>query len=254
VPVDRIAAEGFSAGAAAYQRARPAYPAEAVAALADRLRIVAGSRVADLGAGTGKLTALLLPTGAAVYALEPVIEMGLQLAGSLPRVPLVAATAERIPFADGSFDAVLAAQAFHWFDGPAALGEIHRVLRPGGGLGLVWNVRDHATPWVAEMSAIVDSYGDAIRRHESGEWRSAFDGDTRFGPLEMAEFRNVQVVDEAHVLDRVASTSFIAMMPDADRATVLQRVRDLLASHPDTRGQERFEFPHLTRIYCCDRV
>jgi SAM-dependent methyltransferase len=254
MPIDRTAAQGFSAGAAAYERARPAYPEEAVAALVNRLRIVPGSSVLDIGAGTGKLTGLLLPTGAAVYAAEPVASMRSVMAGSMPAVRVVGATAEAVPFADGSFDAVVVAQAFHWFDGPVALAEVHRIVRPGGGLGLVWNVRDHSTPWVGEMSRIVDEYGDAIRRHESGEWRVAFDGRRDFTPLEVEEFRNVQTVDEAHVLDRVSSTSFIAMMSDSEREKVLNRVREVLASHPDTRGKERFEFPHLTRVYCCDRV
>jgi SAM-dependent methyltransferase len=254
MPIDRIAARGFSAGAGAYERARPAYPPEAVGALAHRLRMTPGKVVLDLGAGTGKLTALLLPTGAAIRALEPVAEMRARLAAALPAVGVAAGVAEAIPFAPSSFDAVVAAQAFHWFDGPSALDEIHRVLRQGGGLGLVWNARDHATPWVAEMSAIVDEYGDAIRRHETGEWRAAFDGATGFGPLQMYEFRNVQEVGLDGVLDRVSSTSFIAMMRDDERATVLGRVEDVLRNHPDTRGREQFSFPHLTRVYCCDRV
>jgi SAM-dependent methyltransferase len=253
VTIDRTAAAGFSAGAEAYERARPAYPEDAVSWLARRLGIAPSSRVLDLGAGTGKLTALLVPTGADVLAIEPVEEMRARLSVALPGVGVAAGVAEAIPFADGTVDAVVAAQAFHWFDGVRSLREIHRVLRPGGGLGLVWNARDRSG-WVAEMSAIVDEYGDAIRRHETEQWRGAFASETGFSPLESMEFDNVQEVDEEAVLDRAASTSFIAALPEADRRTVIERVRDLVRSHPQTRGRARFAFRHLTRVYCCNRL
>jgi SAM-dependent methyltransferase len=251
--IDRTAAEGFSAGAGSYERARPAYPPESVAHLAARLRIAPSSRVIDVGAGTGKLTALLAPTGAELYALEPVEQMRARFEAG-PSARIVAAAAETIPFADATFDAVVAAQAFHWFDGPRALAEIHRVLRRGGGLGLVWNARDLSCGWVEALSRIVDAHGDAIRRHETEEWRSPFVGRIDFSALEQEEFPNVQEVDEAQVLDRVASTSFIAILPDDEKAGVLEEVRSLVRSHPDTRGRERFAFPHLTRVYCCNRV
>ena len=252
--IDSTAAKGFSAGAGAYERARPAYPPEAVRHLIRRLAIGPFSRVLDLGAGTGKLTALITPTRAEVLALEPVGEMRGRLATALPGVEVVAGAAEAIPLADGSIDVVVAAQAFHWFDGRRALAEIHRVLTRGGGLGLVWNARDHSVGWVSELSAIVDAYGDAIRRHESGAWRAAFASPSGFSQLEGAEFSNVQEVDEDQVVDRVASTSFIAMLPEDERSQVLERVRALIRSHPDTSGREHFAFPHRTRVYCCNRV
>ncbi|MFY9587624.1 MAG: methyltransferase domain-containing protein [Actinomycetota bacterium] len=246
--IDRTAAEGFSAGAASYQRARPDYPDEAVAFLAERFGIVAGKRLVDLGAGTGKFTSCLTATGARIVAVEPVEDMRGRIdAGA--SVHVVGGTAETIPLRDGCADAVVAAQAFHWFDGPRALAEMHRILVPGGGLGLVWNARDRSSAWVAEMSDIVDQYGNAIRRHETEEWRDAFDGATGFSPLEMTPFPNPQEVDEDQVLDRVASTSFIAILPDDERSGVLDRVRALVRSHPDTRGRKRFTFAHETRVY-----
>jgi SAM-dependent methyltransferase len=254
VTIDRTAAKGFSAGAAAYQRARPDYPPDAVAWLVRELGIAGGSTVVDLGAGTGKLTALLPPIGARLIAVEPVAAMRDRLRASLPTVAIVAGIAEAIPLSDGSVDAVAAAQAFHWFDGERALAEIRRVLRPGGALGLMWNMRDRSSPWVRELSALVDAYGDAIRRHETEEWRSAFERPTGFSPLRSAAFPNVQEVDEAQVVDRVASTSFIATLPDDERASIADRVRALVRSHPDTRGRATFDFPHVTRVYRCERL
>jgi len=251
VTIDRTASLGFAAGAAAYERARPAYPEAAVAWL---LRDVAtGARLLDLGAGTGKLTAMLVGRVADVFAVEPVAQMRERLAAALPSVRVVAGTAEAIPIADASLDAVLVAQAFHWFRAEEALPEIRRVLRPGGRLGLVWNARDRSVTWVNETAAIVDHYGDAIRRHESGAWRTAFTGLSGFSTLEEAEFGNEQEVSADQLLDRVASTSFIATLPDAERAAVLERVRAVIESDPATRGRERFAFPHRTRVYCCKR-
>ena len=254
MPIDPTAAEGFSAGAVSYQRARPAYPEDAVRFLTKRFGIVAETRVVDLGAGTGKFTSCLTATGARILALEPVKDMWRHIGDGGGRVRVVAATAEAIPLADGSAGAVLAAQAFHWFDGPRALDEIRRVLQPGGGLGLVWNARDRSQAWVAELSDIVDAYGNAIRRHETEEWRDAFDGETGFSPLELDRFPNPQEVDEDQVVDRVASTSFIAILPDDERQRVLDRVRALIRSHPETRGRDRFTFPHETRVYTATKI
>jgi SAM-dependent methyltransferase len=126
------ASMGFARAAAAYERGRPGYPSAAVDFLAARLRLGPGRRVVDLAAGTGTLARSLPATGAEVIAVEPVAEMRAALPA---RARAVDGTAE------ASADAVAVAQAFHWFDGDAALAEIHRVLRPGGALALVWNRR-----------------------------------------------------------------------------------------------------------------
>src|SRR5262249_30183997 len=134
------AAGGFAVSAEAYERARPGYPEEAVAWLAERLGIRSGRDVLDLAAGTGQLARALVPLGARVTAIEPIDEMREQLFGALPDVDAFDGTAEAIPLPDESVDAVTCAQAFHWFRPVEALREIHRVLRPGGGLGLIWNM------------------------------------------------------------------------------------------------------------------
>jgi SAM-dependent methyltransferase len=251
--IDRVAATGFEAGAAAYERARPGYPPAAVDRLVDVLGVRPGSSVIDLGAGTGKLTASLVPTGARLIAVEPVDAMRRRFVAALPAVAVVAGTAEAIPLADGSADAVVVAQAFHWFDARPALAEIHRVLAAGGRLGLAWNMRDTSVDWVARLAEIVDAYGDAIRRHETEEWRSAFPA-PGFGPLEEDAFANVQEITPDGVVERVASTSFIAHLPEGERRTVLGRVEELIREHPDTRGSEIFGFPHRTRVYWCERA
>ena len=136
--VHDVAASGFGAEAAAYERARPSYPADAVDVDRRRARVCRRARgCADLAAGTGKFTRLLDARLAAaeLVAVEPVEGMRRFLAASLPRVPVVSAIAEACPFAPASLDAITVAQAFHWFDARRALEELHRVLRPGGRLG-----------------------------------------------------------------------------------------------------------------------
>jgi len=140
--VHDVAARGFGDAAEAYEQARPSYSADAVAWLVEQLGITPGATVCDLAAGTGKLTRVLVPAGAALLAVEPVEGMRTVLHRELPAVPVAAAVAEALPFADGALDAVTVAQAFHWFDRPRAYAELARVLRPGGGLSLVWNTRD----------------------------------------------------------------------------------------------------------------
>ena len=138
--VDPVAAEGFTVGADAYERGRPSYPPEAITLLTAELELGPGRRVLDLGAGTGKMTALLAATGADVVAIEPVAAMRERLVARLPGVEALEGTAEAIPLPRGSVDAVVVAQSFHWFEAPVALAEIARVLRPHGGLALVWGV------------------------------------------------------------------------------------------------------------------
>ena len=138
------AAAGFSAAAEVYERARPGYPDEAVAWVAELLGIAPGRDVLDLAAGTGKLTRQLVPFGARIVAVEPIDAMRAELERAVPGVEALAGSAEAIPLPDTSVDAVTCAQAFHWFRPEAAVAEIRRVLRPGGGLALLWNGRDPA--------------------------------------------------------------------------------------------------------------
>ncbi|HEY5316409.1 MAG TPA: methyltransferase domain-containing protein, partial [Solirubrobacteraceae bacterium] len=165
------AALGFDRAAEEYERGRPEYPAAAVDLLASELGFGAGSTIVDLAAGTGKLTRALIATGAHVVAVEPVAGMRRQLVAAVPAAEVLEGTAEAMPLAPGSADAVLVAQAFHWFDAAKAAREIHRVLRPDGGLGAIWNIWDDSVEWVARMQQLVGAHlGDTPQRSTSG-WR-----------------------------------------------------------------------------------
>lgn len=140
--IHHAAAEGYSIGSDSYVRGRPDYPPEITGWLRGSLGLHAGTTVVDLGAGTGKFTPRLLETGTRVIAVEPVPQMLRELSDTLPQVEIVAGSADAIPLPDASVDAIVCAQAFHWFATPAALAEMHRILNPGGRLGFIWNVRD----------------------------------------------------------------------------------------------------------------
>ena len=243
------AAQGFQAGAEAYERGRPAYSPDAVERLIAELRIGPGSRVLDLAAGTGKLTRMLVPSGASIAAVDPVSGMRSEFAKLLPDLEILDGTAEAIPLPDASVDAVTVGQAFHWFDGDRALAEIHRVLRPAGGLGLIWQARDPVRPWIERLNEIIDRADDGHPRFRTGAWREAFERSSLFSPLEEAEYRTVQRGDTELFVDRVASISYVARLPDDRRAAVLEEVRRLLATDPDTAGAAVIELPYVAHAY-----
>lgn len=255
MPEERIpsaAADGFSAGADDYERGRPSYPADAVELLVRELGIGPGATVLDLAAGTGKLTRLLVPTGADVVAVEPVAEMRQRLREAVPAAHVLDGTAERIPLPDRSVDAVTVGQAFHWFDAAAALKEVHWVLKPGGGLGLVWNERDAREPWVAELNRLIrwDERGEhRVPYTVEEDWAARIEGlDVGFGPVSRFDTSYRQELGPDTLVARVLSTSYIASQPTASREALAERVRALVADLGPT-----FELPYTTVVYWCHR-
>jgi SAM-dependent methyltransferase len=252
--IHQSAARGFALAPDDYERGRPMYPFAAVRRLVRELRIKPESAVLDLAAGTGKLTRLLAQLGADVVAVEPVGEMRKRLLETVPGVRALAGTAEAIPLEDESVEAVTVGQAFHWFDGDAALAEIHRVLRPGKRLGMIWNVKDESVDWVRLLAEIVEPYRGSAPRVASGSWKEAFERTELFTPIERARFAFVHELDVDTVVARVTSISFIAALDFRVRERIVEQVRELVATHPDTRGREVFPLRYRTGVYWCDRV
>jgi SAM-dependent methyltransferase len=236
---DRHQARSFDGVADAYQRARPSYPPTAVEWA---LEAAPGRRVVDLAAGTGKLTEVVVARGADVVAVEPLANMRAELERALPPVRALAGSAEKIPLPDGSADAVVVGQAFHWFDGPAALAEIARVLVPGGVLGLLWNMRDDRVPWVAELTKILRGAGDVLT--DSGGLARPLATEA-FTAAERREFPNPTEFDRARLREWASSTSRIAILSEAERERVLADVARLAEEHPDLAGRRTFDMPFV---------
>jgi SAM-dependent methyltransferase len=253
--VHEVAEEGFGREAEMYERARPTYPADAVAWLVGNLELRPGCIVLDVAAGTGKFTRLLVPFGPAVVAAEPVDGMRRRFVAAVPGVPMVAAVAEALPVAPRSLDAVTVAQAFHWFDADRAFGEFARALRPGGRVGLIWNARDRSSDWVNDLWSIMDRVEKRApwRDHEHGR-DSALGVRPGFGPLHSETFRHEQSVTPDGMVDRMASVSHVAVLPPAERRRVLDEVRGVLTHHPDTRGRAELRIPYRVDAYWCERA
>lgn len=256
------AARGFEAAAEVYERTRPGYPDDVLATLEDVLDLLPGRVVVDVGAGTGKLTRRLIATGARVVAIEPVAAMRARLRDILtgPACPapedsfdIRAGTAEALPLEQAEADAIVAAQAFHWFDGEAALSDWHRVLRPGGRLALLWNVRDEAMDWVSRITALIDPYAGTTPRYRTGAWRRPLESGRWFGPLHHRRSSNPQRLTTEAIVDRIASISFIAALDEPTRARVLAEARELLATHPDTRGHDELVLPQVVDLFWAER-
>jgi SAM-dependent methyltransferase len=249
--VHRSAAVGFERAGDDYERGRPGYPKAAVACLAESLGLGPGRVALDLAAGTGKLTRALATTGAELVAVEPVAGMRRALEAALPSVRALKGTAEAIPLDDSSVDAVLVAQAFHWFDVPAAAAEIYRVLRPGGGLGVIWNSWDESVPWVERVQRVVHEHVGGAPQQLTSPWEAELAATGRFEPLQRAEFPNL-VIDGVDVLRaRVASVSYISALPEPERRRVLDKVSAIVESDPAVAGRDEFEMPYTTSVRWC---
>lgn len=245
------AAAGYGVAADAYERARPAYPEQLLDALTAELALGASSVVVELGAGTGKFTRQLAPRVGMLVATEPVAAMRQHLATGARVV--MAATAEAVPLADQSVDAVVAATAFHWFNPDNALAEAHRVLRPGGGLGLAWNNPDRSVDWVARVWDAVDEVRGPVPTNLDGDWQKAFAQGDRFGPLAALRFSHSVSLSRDDLLARVASVSFVAALPAEERRSLLQRVTESVDQQPDLGSHGELTLPYRSEVYLCRR-
>ena len=212
-----------------YERGRPSYATGAVAHVIERLGLGPGSVVLDLGAGTGKLSRALAAAGTTVIALDPSEAMLAELRAAAPGVRTLVGRAESIPLESESVDAVVAAQAFHWFDATAALPEIRRVLRPGGSLALLWNKRDEADPAQLLLAELTDPPERQAPRGWQLDIPAILGESGLFDEVETFEFPHVQAIDDEGFVDRLHSSSYVASLPPERRSSLEAQLRERLA-------------------------
>jgi SAM-dependent methyltransferase len=242
--VDPIAVRAFGSQAEAYERGRPSWPVDAIAGLLERF---GSGTVIDLAAGTGKLTRVLAERADTVIAIEPVDGMRAVLHERLPHVRTMSGTAEAIPLPDGCADAVFVAEAFHWFDPPAAAAEIARVLRPGGGLAVMWNTPGwERLDWFAELQETVIEHRQtkATNLRDTVPWREGLEAEPRFGPLRDEEATHDHLTDREMLLAEIASFSSIGGLPPDRHDAAIAACRAVLERH----GVDRVSLTYRTLI------
>lgn len=232
-------ARSFGAAADAYEHGRPGYPSS----VADWLLPDGARLVVDVGAGTGKFTRTLVDHADEVVAVEPDAAMRARLQTALPDVRALDGTGESIPLDDGTVDAVTFAQAWHWVDPAQGAAEVARVLRPGGVLGLVWNVRDETKPWSARLGAL-------MKRSESRvmDYGAPVVG-APFGDGEYEQFSWVHEQERSAFLDMVASRSYVIVRPEPERTALLDAVQRLLDEDPETAGRPTVPVEYTTYVH-----
>jgi SAM-dependent methyltransferase len=248
------AVAGFDSGAEAYERGRPEYPHDAIAFLTEQLRLAPGAVVLDIGAGTGKLSRLLIKSDARVIGLEPTDGMRRKFAQVLPDTEVVGGVAESIPIRRGSLDAACAGQAFHWFANARALNEIHRVLKLRGRFAIIWNVRELTAEWIRDLWRIVEKHEGDVPRHRHGTWKPALEAFPQLRKIAERSFPFSQTGDVSMMLDRIGSISFIARLSDGARGKVYGEIRELLATHRETREYPQMELQYRTDAYIYERL
>ena len=247
--MDPVSSAGFARGAEVYDRARPEYPDRTVDWALERLGLRSGSVVVDLAAGTGKLTRALVARGLNAVAVDPSSEMLAQLRTALSHLDVREGTAEAIPLEDATADAVTVGQAFHWFEPQPALREIHRVLRPNGGLAFFTNFRKVDDPVQAAWEEIVRDAKTSVRDRESVDQPAEIARSGLFGEIEELEEDWTQYLGVDEFVDLVASRSYVVRLADPERERILSEIRAVAELLPDP-----IPFRYVTQVRIARRL
>lgn len=244
------AEQGFSSAAELYQRVRPTYPQEIVHWLIEELKITPHATAIDLGAGTGKFLDYLTQATPNVVAVEPIAEMLEQLKIVHPEVHVQQASSHQIALKSNSIDAILCAQSFHWFANLETLTEMHRLLKPQGHLGLVWNQRDETVDWVKALADFLLPFEGDTPRFHSHQWQKVFEQQLLF-KLEGQKvfFQQQRGTVEEVVSNRLLSTSFIAAMPVQQQQDMKRQFEALVQQYTGKTAQDQIEFPYVTYAF-----
>jgi SAM-dependent methyltransferase len=224
-------AEQFASVADVYERGRPGYPPAVIGALAAELALTPGDPVLDLAAGTGKLTRALLAFGLDVVAVEPQGALREKLTERIGPQRVRDGLAEAIPLEDATVRAVTVADAFHWFEHARALTEVRRVLRPGGALAVINTVPDWSgASWAHELGSLIQTSRPEHPHFDGPPWEDSVRATGGWSEPREIRITTNQPADPTRIIDHLASMSWIAAMPAAERQATLTRIRTLVLS------------------------
>jgi len=247
-------AKGFELQVDSYERARPTYPDESVRFMVETLKLNNNSTVCDLGAGTGKFTRLIAPFVKKSYAVEPAENMRAKCKELLPEVEVLNGDASHIPLPNESVDALVVGQAFHWFANLESLREIHRVLRPGGGFGLIWNLEDRSIGWVAHLRDLYEQYEDDAPQYRHGNWKKAFEEDNGylFVGAGSKHVRWNLLCNLQAIWERILSKSYISCLQEQQQNQLKQQVETMILDQlPQLKDKVQVvEYPYVTDVFC----
>ena len=236
----RERATSFGRDTVSYNVGRPGYPIEAVDWLVSRRACV----VADVGAGTGKLTGILTMLGHEVIAIDPDPRVLGSLTQQHPNARVIVGSGEKIPLSDGSVDAVTFGQAWHWVNPRDACREVARVLAPGGSLGLIWNIRDKSVPWVRELNRIMGASRPEQMLDDGTPLLTS-----PFSELECHRFRWEHTMSRRDIVALARSRSHLITAPRAERSRIIADISHLLIHHPDLAGKNTLRMPYVTHAF-----
>lgn len=231
-------ANAFDNSAKQYEQGRPGYPRDLLEWIGSRGNLAPGCTVVDLGAGTGKLTRLLVESDARIIAIEPIAAMREEFSRILPETELLDATAETMPLADESVDMVICGQSIRWFATNTALAEIARVLRADGELVITFNRPDVSSPLQRRLSEILKEVDSLTDERKPGEnWRDVLFANAHFELVVEVELPNHHVIDCKGLSDRLYSSSQFARLPSLRQGQLIAELESLAEGDHVELGQ-----------------
>jgi SAM-dependent methyltransferase len=246
-------ARSFGDIAEAYERGRPRYPADVIEGIAAAAG--GGPRLLDVGAGTGRLSGPLVQAGYDVVSVEPLDAMRAILTRAIGHERALAGHAEDLPLDDASVDGAVCSDAWHWFDGARAADELHRVVRPGGGVAVCVLMLDDDQPrpvWGDEIEAVMTKLWDAVDHPSRGGPKRAdgLDGHPGFEAIEVRHLPFVYRTDRERMLDHFLSMSAIASLDAEGRAQALGALDAIFERH----GVDAVEVAYRAELFITRRL
>jgi len=260
--VEFVAQEGFEKSVDFYENARPSYPTEAISILEKVLELIPNeSHVLDLGAGTGKFTRLLLNGNYHLTAVEPAQAMREKFKQIMPStVPILDGNSWNIPVPSGSQDAVVCAQAFHWFANLNTLKEVHRVLKPGGGFGIIWNLEHRENKkWVGELRDYYEQFEMNSPQYRLELWKEVWEEEEAkclFSPLQFQSIIHSIHSTKETIRQRLMSKSYMGCQEEKVRGEISEKIMEILNNATDIDYDDNglVSFPYSTDIVWCKKI